>query len=451
MEKTFLTGFARADITPPLGIAISGYYQERYAEGVLDNLEVNTAAFSDGENTAVIASVDNLHLNAEFCDPVRAAIAKRCGISEDAVFIACTHTHTGPQTGIDFATGKPACELYDQMLSVRIEDSAVAAVADLEPTKVYTGRAQAPKISFVRRFRMKTGEVRTNPGVGNPNIDHPIGDVDETVQLVRFVREGGKDIALVNFPVHPDTIGGCKISADYPGFVRSTVEKALDDVNCIFLNGAQGDVNHVNVNAKNGDLNGLETDTFDDVARGYEHSRHMGRVIAGAVLQIWDKLDETDPGNVIFGRKVIQLPSSRVGADKVREAEKIIEIHMRGEDHLLPWEGMELTTAVAEATRMKRLENGPDYFDLPLTAVGFGNIIYLGIPGEPFTAIGKGIKAGSPFEFTCPCCLTNGSIGYFPTMDAYVEGGYEARTSNFAAGVAENIIEGAVALLKELK
>ncbi|MBQ5755719.1 MAG: 30S ribosomal protein S7, partial [Erysipelotrichaceae bacterium] len=47
---------------------------------------------------------------------------------------------------------------------------------------------------------------------------------------VRFVREGGNDIAIVNFPVHPDTIGGCKISADYPGFVRRTVEKALDNV-----------------------------------------------------------------------------------------------------------------------------------------------------------------------------------------------------------------------------
>ena len=451
MKKTFLTGFSRADITPPLGIAINGYYQERCAEGILDPLEINTTVFSDGNTSAAIISVDNLHLPSSFCDAAKANIAKRCALAEDAVFITCTHTHTGAQVGPDGATGLEPNQLYSQLLSVRIEDSVVAALADLKPTKVYFGRAQAPKISFVRRFRMKTGEVRTNPGVGNPNIDHPIGDVDETVQLVRFVREGGNDIAIVNFPVHPDTIGGCKISADYPGFARRTIEKALDNVNCIFLNGAQGDVNHVNVNAKNGDLNGLETKTFDDVARGYEHSRHMGRVIAGAVLQIWDKLDETDPGKVYFGKKVIQLPSSRVGSDKVREAENIIAIHEKGDDHLLPWEGMELTTAVAEAYRMKRLENGPDFFDLPLSAVGFGNVAYLGIPGEPFTAIGQGIKAGSEFALTCPCCLTNGSIGYFPTMDAYVEGGYEARSSSFAAGVAENIIEGAVDLLKSLK
>ncbi|MBE6884186.1 MAG: hypothetical protein E7487_06235 [Ruminococcaceae bacterium] len=451
MEKTFLTGFSRSDVTPQLGVHISGYYQIRIADGVLDPLEVNTMAFSDGTSTALIISVDTLHLPDEYCDSLRTRIAARCDISADSVFIASTHTHTGPLVGSSSESEAVSNPLYEQFLATRIEDSAVTALADLKPSRVFFGTSQAPKISFVRRFRMKTGEVRTNPGVGNPNIAHPIGDVDETVQLVRFVREGGNDIAIVNFPVHPDTIGGCKISADYPGFVRRSLEKALDDVNCIFLNGAQGDVNHVNVNAKGGDLNGLETETFDDVARGYEHSRHMGRVIAGAVLQIWDKLDETNPGKVLFGRKIIKLPSSRVSADRVHEAEKIIEIHERGDDHLLPWEGMELTTAVAEAYRMKRLENGPDFFDLPLSAVGFGDVMWLGIPGEPFTAIGKGIKAGSPFTLTSPCCLTNGAIGYFPTKDAYDEGGYEARSSVFAAGVAENIIEGAVDLLKSLK
>ncbi len=53
------------------------------------------------------------------------------------------------------------------------------------------------------------------------------------------------------------TVGGCKISADWPGFVRRTVEKVLDNAKCIFFNGAQGDVNHVKVHPKEGDLNGM--------------------------------------------------------------------------------------------------------------------------------------------------------------------------------------------------
>lgn len=45
---------------------------------------------------------------------------------------------------------------------------------------------------------------------------------------------------LVSFADHPDTVGGCKISADWPGFVRRTVEKVLDNTKCIFFNGKQG-------------------------------------------------------------------------------------------------------------------------------------------------------------------------------------------------------------------
>ena len=50
----FKAGFCRVDVTPPLGIDIAGYFFDRKAEGVLDNLEANTLAVSCGGVTAVI-------------------------------------------------------------------------------------------------------------------------------------------------------------------------------------------------------------------------------------------------------------------------------------------------------------------------------------------------------------------------------------------------------------
>ena len=50
--KDLQVGFARLDITPELGIGISGYYVERRAEGVLDPLEVNALALACGEGGA---------------------------------------------------------------------------------------------------------------------------------------------------------------------------------------------------------------------------------------------------------------------------------------------------------------------------------------------------------------------------------------------------------------
>jgi len=49
-----------------------------------------------------------------------------------------------------------------------------------------------------------------------------------------------------------------------------------------------------------------------------------------------------------------------------------------------------------------------------------------------------------------PCGLTNGYEGYFPTREAYDEGGYEARASCYKSGVAETIAEAAREILNDL-
>ena len=132
------------------------------------------------------------------------------------------------------------------------------------------------------------------------------------------------------------------------------------------------------------------------------------------------------------------------------EARYINEMHLAGRDAELPWKAMMLTTVVAEAQRMIRLENAPETFPMNLLGLSIGPIAFVGIPGEPFTGIGRAIKDTEGFELICPCALTNGSEGYFPMQDAYDEGGYEARSSSFKAGCAEYIAEQGKELLAQL-
>ena len=132
------------------------------------------------------------------------------------------------------------------------------------------------------------------------------------------------------------------------------------------------------------------------------------------------------------------------------EAHRIRQLHKAGRDEELPYKGMMLTTVVAEANRMVLLENGPENFEMALSGVAIGPVAIVGIPGEPFNDIGLGIKDTEGWSMIMPCCLTNGSMGYFPVMNAYAEGGYEARCSRFKAGVAEQIISESKKLLEKL-
>ena len=100
---------------------------------------------------------------------------------------------------------------------------------------------------------------------------------------------------------------------------------------------------------------------------------------------------------------------------------------------------------------MCKLENGPKTFTLDLTGVRIGNVALVGLPGEPFTGIGVGIKEAEGYQMIMPCSLTNGHQGYFPMESAFDEGGYEARTSYYKRDVAVKMIAGAKELLWELK
>lgn len=458
--NTLKAGFSRVNITPMLNIAISGYFKARNAEGVLDDLMLNCFAFEQGGKKAIMISYDLIGIQQDYIAILKDAITKATGVESEAIYLHATHTHTGPyvisKEGFDknglantVTDGKNEGE-YFEFLVKRSADAAVMALQDLKPAKMGYGVGEAPNIAFVRRFRMKDGSLQTNPGVDNPNIVAPVGDVDERVNVVRFDREGGDTLLIINFGDHPDVVGGNLISADWPGLTRDVVERTLDNVKCAVFNACQGDVNHVNVHPRGGYLNDMFMD-FDDVARGYAHSKYMARVVTGGVLQAYDKVKYCDDVALKYYQKKIELASNMPTPEQMPEAHRINNLHIAGKDSELPYEGMMLTTVVAEAGRMVRLEHGPESFDMTVSGISFGPVAFVGFPGEPFTGIGRGVKESDDFELVMHTCLTNGSEGYFPMEDAYIEGGYEARSSRFKAGVAESLVKEGKSVLKELK
>ena len=433
-------GFARKDITPFLGVPLSGYFEPRPMDGILDPLEAHCIALCDGEQTALVFSCDLIGMRLNRADAMRAAIAKATGVAAESIFLACTHTHTGPAVGQELVI-VPEDPVYVAELKQILCETAAAALADCVPTTCETALGEARGISFVRRFRMTDGSIRTNPGYNNPKTLAPIGEPDESVRVVRLVREGRDDIAIVQFQVHPDTVGGCKTSADFPRFVRETVEAALPATKCVYFNGAQGDTNHIDVFGRTMRRNPAEPRA---------HAVWMGQTIGAEALRLFAEAKPVDSAGLHCGIQWVTIPYHCPKPEEVEPARAIMALHKAGRDEEIPGEGMERVTAIAEASRIVRHASGVPSVDLPVSAITFGEIAFVGFAGEPFTAIGTQTKANSPFAVTLPCCCTNGYEGYLPMYDAYAEGGYEARSSDYLPGVAEALIDGAGELLKKL-
>ncbi len=86
---------------------------------------------------------------------------------------------------------------------------------------------------------------------------------------------------------------------------------------------------------------------------------------------------------------------------------------------------------------------------LEIGVVGIGNVVFVAIPGECFSELGRMIKQGSPFAATFICTLSNGTAGYVPAKRNYTEGGYEVVSSILAPGTGEMMAGTAVELLHE--
>lgn len=228
------------------------------------------------------------------------------------------------------------------------------------------------------------------------------------------------------------------------------MEKALDGAKCMFFAGAEGDVGSTHVHPTGGDMNDTEI-SFDNEMKSPGMARFVGRALAGTVLQVFDKAEYVDVDKIQFVQKVAHIPANVPDPKDLPLARKYMELHTAGRDCDIPYTAMELTTVVAEASRMCALADGPEFFELNLTGVQIGPVAMIGIPGEPFTDIGVGIKDTEGWSMIMPCALVNGYEGYFPMKSAYDEGGYEARSSRFKAGVGEALIDAGKELLNEMK
>lgn len=436
-------GFARVDISPMIGSYITGYYEPRYVEGVLDPLLATAVVFEDGVCRAALLSLDLLGIKQDFMGSLRSAIAEAIDAPAEAVLISCTHTHLGPPVATGLRIARDSADpVYNTFLTNRLRDAAHLALLDAAPSRFFAVNGKCDDVTFVRSFRMKDGSVSTNPGWQHPDIVEALRKPDETSRLLIIRREGKPEIGIVNFQVHPDTIHGCKTSADYPKFVRDTYEHNVPNSLCMYLNGCAGDLNHIDVRQN------PETECAD----GYLRTKYMGKKIAMSVLANYELAKEIPCDGIRYAEKRISVRYYKGTPEQLPEALALAKLYYeKGSEGALPHiSGMARTVILAEACRIERMEHMPDKKELCVSAISVGGAAFAGFPGEPFCDVGVSVRNASPFPFTLTVECANGFEGYYPVRSAYDQGGYEAAAAQYVPGTAEKLVETSLELLDKM-
>jgi hypothetical protein len=336
---------------------------------------------------------------------------------------------------------------YLDFLYRKFEDVAQMALDDMSESVMYYGeRETATPISFVRRYIMSDGAIQTNPSPKkNPHNWPPVRsseEADNTVRLVKLVREGKYDIAFVNFCTHPDTIGGTKYSADWPGFVRNLVEAEHKGTHCFFLNGFQGDTNCSNF---------MLSKEERPIKHGAypENPAYISRAIVDIVNLLWDDLRQMN--DTTLGSKIDYI-YNKTRTDKLEfydECQELWDARVANPDN--PPQKTVSAIDMTEALRILRTKESPIYRKLPVSAIRIGEIAIVGLGGEPFTHYGTAIRENFPGKNIITSCCANGYQGYLPTVKAFEQGGYEAVTSHFTPTLEDECVHMATELLKQLE
>ncbi|MCP4639651.1 MAG: hypothetical protein GY851_04430 [bacterium] len=421
-DSEFLVGFGEADITPTKPVFLKGYYHERLSTSVHDPLGARAMAVSNGQKQVVLCVADLVYFIEPVVRETRRLVEQECGLPSDHLLLSCNHTHTGP----DLEQETEYAEALPRLLATAVRN----AVDTLAPAALRVAHGEETSQAFVRRYRMKDGSVRTNPGILNPDVDGPLGTPDYALTVLMAANNA--DVGgLIHYGLHCDTVGGTEISADWPYYVREQIREALGpDLAVLTPIGTAGDVNHWNV--------------FAEVpARGFALTEQIGRTLGGAAL---DALKDTVPvaeGPVKGQRVSVEVDLRHPSPEELSEAQRVW-------DQPAPTDA-DFTMDRVEALRRIRVSEIGPATTLEITVLTFGDVALVGMPCELFTELGRRIKDASPFAHTFVVTLADGTLGYVGTREALEEGGYEMTSTLLASGMGERMADAAIGLLRKIR
>ena len=432
----FYAGYARADITPTkFPVYLTGGTS---ATSVLEKIYGTCVAFSDNETTVLFITLDISNITGEFYNKAVYNINKATGIDKKNIFVSATHNHSAPH--VSQSKSGDYTEEWRTALNETLVDISKEAIADLKPTEAYYGKTNTEGLAFVRRYLLADGTYRSiglkySWSSNAKEVAHE-SEADSELQVLRFTREGAKDIVMANWQAHAAhaySNNPRAICGDFIYYFRQVVEQNDDDVLVAYFQGASGNINL--------------SSYVNNVSGQYPK---VGKALGAYCNDLLPKLERLTLDKIKVLKTTIKLG---IGNDSDERVQAAIDIR----------EGRDTNNAIRNKYKLEEHEpnaiytryllrraNPSGFYNISLFAISFGDMSFVSTPCEMFDTNGMEVKTASQFKSTFVCAYTNGSEGYVPSAAAIPHGGYEVYSCKFEAGSGEKLSSTMTDMLKKL-
>src|SRR5947209_19236118 len=146
-DNPLRVAYEEADVTPPRGGSMPGYFRDRQATGTLDPLKAKVLYLSQAGESVALVACDLIGMPAPLVGRIRKAVAARLKTPPRQIWVHCTHTHTGgmvPRAG-SFTSDAEA--IYPNFYAGRVDEKWVGQLVDRTAAAVVraAGRAAGEK------------------------------------------------------------------------------------------------------------------------------------------------------------------------------------------------------------------------------------------------------------------------------------------------------------------
>lgn len=411
-------GFAVADITPELGIYLTGYgMPERLAESVHSPLEAAVMVLQEEKTTALLISLDWCFIDDKLSEKVCKGISEKTNIPPDHILLSCTHTHSAPHTGNVRSFGR---------LHVDPEEKGIEYVLNCIPV---LAECTAEALQNLQECEAGFGHTHTKTGVSRRGTDEagrvtgfiedPYQIYDSNMSVIHFRNaETKKDLGIfIHASCHNTCMGANRaISGDWCGVMKRRVKNVYGNIPVLFINGAVGDVGP-RTNKYSAQYKGFSAGGGDGVVSVDE----IGYRAASDALRALENIrDFRKDLPLVVHTGILTAPLEQ--SIPLEEARSIMENYekdpARKRDYLFAKSYYE--------TMQKEVQTEQK---IPHTILAFGPVAIVPFPFEMFSIFSLRLRKYSPYAFTLLTSVTNGYFSYMPDKGAFAAGGYEAGTS----------------------
>jgi hypothetical protein len=292
-------GAAEVTVELPLGIPLMGYGARQGVAGSIHDPLHARALYLESGGRALIVQLEVCLLAVPQARALRERIARRTGLADAEVWIAATHTHSGPETGVSAVlAGEPPPPWVEPILDAAVE-AASWAVRRAARARVGLGSARAA----IGRNRREAG-----------------GAVDPEVVVLRVdgARGTPRAIAFVH-GTHPTVLGheNLAFSADWPAAAGDAIREAFPSAMPFFLLGAHADVDPRTRGLQDLALPG------QSLGAGFEACAALGRELGAAVAEAAAAIEARDDLEVRALGRTVALPVHGAGAGEGARQERL--------------------------------------------------------------------------------------------------------------------------------